>query len=53
MSDNIVFANRIKRIAESSTDGLREIFNNEICKVPGVSTLIFKNLASSTCKDEG
>ena len=38
MSDSIVLANRIKRVAESSTDGLREIFNNECRNTPGASS---------------
>ena len=50
MSDSIVLANRIKRTAESSTDGLREIFNNESRNAPGASSLTFKKLESSMCK---
>ena len=50
MSDSIVFANRIKRTVESSTDGLREIFNNESRNAPGASPLKFKKLESSMCK---
>ena len=53
MSDSIVLANRIKRVAESSTDGLREIFNNECRNASGASSLTFKKLESSMCKDEG
>ena len=50
MSDSIVLAKRIKRTAESFTDGLREIFNNESRNAPGASSLTFKKLESSMCK---
>ena len=50
MSDSIVLANRIKRAAESSTDGLREILNNECRNAPGESYLTFKKLERSMCK---
>ena len=46
-SVGIVLANRIKRAAESSTDSLREIFNNE-CRNSHVGyTLTFKQLEST------
>ena len=50
MSDSIALANRIKRTAESSTDGLREIFNKECRNAHGASSLTFKKLESSMCK---
>ena len=36
-SDSVVLANRIKRAAQSSTDGLREIFNNECRNTSGAA----------------
>ena len=49
-SDSIVLANRIKRSAESCTDYLREIFNNECRSSPVGCTLTFKQLESIMCK---
>ena len=49
-SDSIVLANRNKRAAESSTDSLREIFNNECRDSPVGCTLTFKQLESTMCK---
>ena len=34
-TDTIIFANRIKRVAETSTENLREIFNTECCSSSG------------------
>ena len=49
-SDSIVLANRIKRKAESSTDNLREMFNNESRNSSGASSLTFKKIECTLLK---
>ena len=49
-SDSIILANKIKRAAESTTDNLRDVFNNECRYSSTGSSLTFKQLESSMCK---
>ena len=49
-SDSIVLANKIKRKAESSTDNLGEMFNNESRNSSGPSSLTFKKIESTLLK---
>ena len=49
-SDIIVLANRIKRAAESSTDNLGKIFDNECRNSLAASSLTFKKLESTMYK---
>ena len=49
-SDSIVLANRIKRAAESSTENLREIFDNECRNSSAGFSLTFRKLESTMYK---
>ena len=49
-ADSIVLSNKIKRLAESSTDNLREIFNNECRSSVAGSTITFSQIESSMYK---
>ena len=49
-SDSIVLENRIKRAAESSTENLREIFDNECRNSSAGSSLTFRKLESTVYK---
>ena len=49
-TDTIILANRIKRVAETSTENLREIFNTECRSSSGASSLSFKAIESTLSK---
>ena len=49
-TDTIILANRIKRVAETSTENFREIFNTECRSSSGASSLSFKTIESTLSK---